>query len=122
MDRARGGFRMDRLRHQRSRGRLRVAAKVENGCARAGRARPAPVAVDLLSPRVAARRVGPAPGPDHRGASQTATVTRRNVAATDVLPFVALWLWLWNSASSSRDSSASFPFFSAASNAFIVGP
>ena len=50
------------------------------------------------------------------------TVTRRNVAGIDVVPGAGLWFWLSKSAASSFCSSAPRPFFSAASNAFIVGP
>ena len=52
----------------------------------------------------------------------TCTVTRRKVAGMEVAPAVWLLFWLLNNASSSCRSSSLFPFFSAASNAFIVGP
>ena len=53
---------------------------------------------------------------------QALTVTRRNVAGMDVVPGVGLWFWLSKSVTSSFCRSAARPSFSAASNAFMVGP
>src|SRR5262249_61031476 len=50
----------------------------------------------------------------------TTTVTRRKVAGIEVS--LRLLFWLLNSSSNSFCSSAAQPFFSAASNAFMVGP
>ncbi len=50
------------------------------------------------------------------------TVTRKNVAEMDVACSLPLVFWLLNSASNSCCRSAARPLFSAASNAFIVGP
>src|SRR5439155_22140956 len=47
-------------------------------------------------------------------------VTRKNVAGIEVA--LLLLFWLLNRASSSFCKSAARPFFSAASNAFMVGP
>ena len=54
--------------------------------------------------------------------TQQATVTRRKVAGIEVAPFCGLWFWLANRSSSSFCSSSARPFFSAAANAFMVGP
>ena len=51
---------------------------------------------------------------------QRATVTRKKVAGMEV--DARARFWLLNRSSSSRCKSAARPFFSAASNAFIVGP
>src|SRR4030095_9202162 len=51
---------------------------------------------------------------------QTLTVTRRKVAGMEVA--ACLLFWLLNSSSNSSCNSAALPFFSAASNAFMVGP
>ena len=56
------------------------------------------------------------------GFDQTATVTRRKVAGMEVAFLLGLLFWLLNRASSSFCRSAARPFFSAASNAFMVGP
>src|SRR5262249_23004440 len=53
---------------------------------------------------------------------QTTTVTRKKVAGMEVASLLELLFWLSNRASSSFCSSAARPFFSAAANAFIVGP
>ena len=50
------------------------------------------------------------------------TVTRKNVAAIDVVSFFPLLFCLSNNSTSSCCNASAFPFFSAASNAFIVGP
>ena len=52
----------------------------------------------------------------------TSTVTSKNVAGIDVASLFALLFSRWNSVSNSFCNSAARPFFSAASNAFIVGP
>lgn len=52
---------------------------------------------------------------------QRLTVTRRKVAAIEVPPSVLVFCDL-TSSTSSACSSTTFPFFSAASKAFIVGP
>ena len=59
-----------------------------------------------------------------KGAESQATraVTRRKVAGIDVASFRELVFWVSNSASNSFFSSSARPFFSAASNAFMVGP
>ncbi len=59
---------------------------------------------------------------EDRSLVHTSTVTRRKVAGMDVVFLSGLWFWLVNRSSSSRCKSAVRPFFSAASNAFIVGP
>jgi len=53
---------------------------------------------------------------------QTATVTRKKVAGMEVASLLGLLFWLANNSSSSLCRSAARPFFSAASNAFMVGP
>ena len=53
---------------------------------------------------------------------QSATVTRKKVAGMDVASSLRLLFWLLNRTSSSFCRSAARPFFSAASNAFMVGP
>ena len=52
----------------------------------------------------------------------THTVTRKNVAGIDVVSLRGLVFWLLKSRSSSFCSSPVRPFFSADSNAFMVGP
>jgi hypothetical protein len=52
---------------------------------------------------------------------QTETVTLRNVAGMEVPPFL-LWFCAFASSTSSLWSSSTFPFLSAASKAFMVGP
>jgi hypothetical protein len=56
-----------------------------------------------------------------RWATQRLTVTRKNVAGMEVPPFL-LWFCMFANSTSWLWSSATFPFFSAASKAFIVGP
>jgi hypothetical protein len=58
------------------------------------------------------------PSGTHR--DQTATVTRKKVAGMEVASL--LLFWLLNSSSNSFCRSAARPLFSAASNAFMVGP
>ncbi len=53
---------------------------------------------------------------------QSATVTRKKVAGMEVASLLGLLFWLANNSSSSLCRSAARPFFSAASNAFMVGP
>src|SRR6266513_292084 len=53
---------------------------------------------------------------------QTATVTRKKIAGMEVASLLELLFWLANNSSSSLCRSAARPFFSAASNAFMVGP
>ena len=53
---------------------------------------------------------------------QSATVTRKKVAGMEVTSLRALLFWLSNRTSSSFCRSPARPFFSAASNAFMVGP
>ena len=50
------------------------------------------------------------------------TVTRKKVAGMEVASLRGLLFWLLNRASSSFCRSPARPFFSAASNAFMVGP
>ena len=50
------------------------------------------------------------------------TVTREKVAGMEVVSLRGLLFWLLNSISSSFCKSPARPFFSAASNAFMVGP
>ena len=52
----------------------------------------------------------------------TATVTRKKVAGMEVVFMPGLLFWLLNRTSSSFCRSPALPFFSAASNAFMVGP
>jgi hypothetical protein len=52
----------------------------------------------------------------------TATVTRKKVAGMEVEFMPGLLFWLLNRTSSSFCRSPALPFFSAASNAFMVGP
>ena len=52
----------------------------------------------------------------------TQTVTRKKVAGMDVASLRGLLFWLLNRTSSSFCKSPARPFFSAASNAFMVGP
>ena len=52
----------------------------------------------------------------------TLTVTRKKVAGMEVASLRGLLFWLSNSDSSSFARSAARPFFSAALNAFMVGP
>lgn len=52
----------------------------------------------------------------------TETVTRKKVAGMDVVSFLGLLFWLLNRTSSSFCKSPARPFFSVASNAFMVGP
>jgi hypothetical protein len=52
---------------------------------------------------------------------QTETVTRRNVAGMET-PLLLLWFCAFAKSKSCLRSSSAFPFFSAASNAFMVGP
>src|SRR6266481_6473183 len=52
---------------------------------------------------------------------QSATVTRKKVAGMDVASLRGLWFWRLNSSSNSFCKSAARPFFSAASNAVMVG-
>ena len=54
--------------------------------------------------------------------AQSATVTRKKVAGMEVASLFGLLFWLLNRASSSFCRSAARPFFSAASNAPMVGP
>jgi len=53
---------------------------------------------------------------------QSATITRKKVAGIEVASLLGLLFWLANNSSNSRCRSAARPFFSAASNAFMVGP
>ena len=53
---------------------------------------------------------------------QSATVTRRKVAGMEAASLLGLLFWLLNKSSSCFCNSAARPCFSAASNAFIVGP
>src|SRR5438034_53717 len=53
---------------------------------------------------------------------QSATVTRKKVAGMEVASLPELLFWLANNSSRSLCRSAARPFFSAASNAFMVGP
>lgn len=53
---------------------------------------------------------------------QSATVTRKKVAGIEVASLVGLLFCSWNRTSSSFCNSAARPSFSAASNAFMVGP
>src|SRR5260370_29730794 len=53
---------------------------------------------------------------------QSVTVTRKKVAGMDVVSLFGLLFWLANNSSSSLCRAAARPFFSAASNAFMVGP
>jgi hypothetical protein len=55
-------------------------------------------------------------------ANQTAIITRRKVAGMEVASLLGLLFWLLNRASNSFCRSAARPLFSAASNAFMVGP
>jgi hypothetical protein len=50
------------------------------------------------------------------------TVTRKKVAGMEVVSLFGLLFWLLNRTSSSFCKSPARPFFSAASNAFMVGP
>ena len=50
------------------------------------------------------------------------TVTRKKVAGMEVVSLRGLLFWLLNRTSSSFCKSPARPFFSAASNAFMVGP
>jgi hypothetical protein len=50
------------------------------------------------------------------------TVTRKKVAGMEVVSLLGLLFWLLNRTSSSFCKSPARPFFSAASNAFMVGP
>ncbi len=52
----------------------------------------------------------------------TLAVTRKKVAGIEVVSLPGLLFWLLNRTSSSFCSSPALPFFSAASNAFMVGP
>jgi hypothetical protein len=52
----------------------------------------------------------------------SATVTRKKVAGMEVASLLGLLFWLLNRTSSSFCRSPARPFFSAASNAFMVGP
>src|SRR5450631_1143800 len=52
----------------------------------------------------------------------SATVTRKKVAEMEVVSLLGLLFWLLNRTSSSFRRSPARPFFSAASNAFMVGP
>ena len=53
---------------------------------------------------------------------QSATVTRKKIAGMEAASLRALLFWLLNRSSSSFCRSADRPFFSAASNAFMIGP
>ena len=50
------------------------------------------------------------------------TVTLKKVAGMEVVLVLLLLFWLLNKTSNSFCNSKALPFFSAASNAFIVGP
>lgn len=75
-----------------------------------------PVFSALTPPRIGLRLVARAAG------YQRATVTRKKVAGMEVVSLPLLLFWLRNKTSSSFFRSPARPFFSAASNAFIVGP
>ena len=62
------------------------------------------------------------PSPTSQELLQSATVTRKKVAGMEVASLFGLLFWLANNSSSSLCRSAARPFFSAASNAFMVGP